>query len=68
MVEEEIIKTAEKQEIRKLFSEGIFTLEISKELRRDHQTTKKTIEKELRTQSKGKGFEILLPRDETKLK
>ena len=59
--------TAEKQKI-KLLKEGIFTLEIAKELCRDHWTINKAIEKtKLRTQSKEKGFKDLLPWDECKV-
>ena len=46
------------------------TLEISKELYRNHQTILKAFENitKLRTWSKGKGFKNLFPQDESKLK
>ena len=55
--------TAKKPKITKLLNEEMFTLEISKELRRDHRTIKKVVENltKLRTRSKGKGFKNLVP-------
>ena len=51
-------------------SEGLSTLEISKELSRDHWTMKKPIKDitKSRTRSKRKGSKNLFPRDERKLK
>ena len=61
---------AKKQKITKLLWKGMSTLEMSKELCRDHQMIKKTVENwaKLRTWSKGKGFRNLLPWDKHKLK
>ena len=39
------LTAAEKQKITNSLSDGIFTLDISKELCKDHQTTKKVVEK-----------------------
>ena len=46
-------------------NEGMFTLEISKKLWKDHWTIKKSVENitKLRTQNKEKGFMSLLPQD-----
>ena len=64
------LTTAKKQKITKLFTEGMSTLEISKELSRDHRMIKKAIKNitKLRTQSKGKRFKNIPPLDEYKLK
>ena len=44
MGKEKNLATDEKQNITKLLSEGMSTLEISKELCRDHRTIKKIVE------------------------
>ena len=64
------LTTAEKQKITKLFREGMFTLDISKELCRDHWMIKKAAENitNLRTWSKEKLLKNLLSQDEHKLK
>ena len=56
MRKEKDLTTAEKQKITKLLTEGMFSLDISKELRKDHQTIKKTVEyiTKLETPSKEK--------------
>ena len=56
----------EKPKIIKLFSEGMSTLKISKELSRDHQVTTNAVYRT--TRSQGKSVKNLLPRDERKLK
>ena len=55
---EKDLTTAEKHSITKLLNEEMSTLEISKELCRDHWTIKKAVENitKLRTWRKGKGF------------
>ena len=48
------LTTVEKQKKTKLLSDGIFTLEISKELCRDHQTIKKAVENITKLKTKAK--------------
>ena len=64
------LTTSEKQKITKLLIEGMSSLEISKELCRDHQTIKTAVENitKLKTWTKEKGFKNLLPQDECKQK
>ena len=60
----------EKQKKTKLLSEGLFTLEISNDLGRDHWMIKKAAENitTLRTRNKAEGFNRSLSRDERKVK
>ena len=59
------LTTAEKRENEKLLNERTSIQEISKDLCRDHQTIKKTVENiiKLRSRGKGKSFKNLLSRD-----